>query len=80
MREDELKNMMEQAAELGAKKALRSVGLHDEDAGSDVRELRGLLESWRSAKQTVIMTFVKVITTALLGAMAFGAIFEFNKK
>ena len=80
MRDDELRAMMEQAAELGAKKALHSVGLHDEEAGNDIHELRGLLDAWRSAKGTVLTTLVKAITTAVLGALALGAFLEFGKK
>ena len=80
MRDDELRTMMEQAAEIGAKKALYSVGLHDEDAGNDIHELRGLLDSWRGAKKTVVTAIVQAVTAALLGAMALGAYFELSKK
>lgn len=80
MQDDDLRKMLEQAAELGAKRALHSVGLQDEEAGNDVRELRGLLDSWRGAKRTAITAIVQAITAALLGAMALGAFFEFSKK
>ena len=49
----ELARLLDEAAEKGAKRALASVGLHDQDAGDDVRELRGLLESWRETKKVV---------------------------
>lgn len=56
--ESELEKMMDRAAEAGARRALASIGLHDEEAATDVRELRGLLEAWRSAKDTALKTFV----------------------
>lgn len=68
----ELDALVERAAEEGSKRALNAVGLHDEEAGEDVRELRGLLESWRAVKDTAIRTATKVVTTAILGAIAAG--------
>ena len=38
MTEQEMAEMVERAAEAGAKKALREVGLSDDDASNDVRE------------------------------------------
>jgi hypothetical protein len=73
MDRDVLDAIVEQAAERGAKKALESVGLHDEDAGSDIRDLRVLLKSWREAKSTMLQTFVKLSTAAILGALALGS-------
>ncbi len=68
----ELDRLLERAAEQGAKKALRAVGLHDEDAENDVRDLRGLLDAWRVTKATAMKTAVKVATTLLLGAITVG--------
>lgn len=65
----ELQLMLNQAAECGAKRALAAVGLHDEHAAADVRDLRGVLEAWRSAKSTALTTAVKVITTLFLAAI-----------
>jgi hypothetical protein len=73
MDRDVLDAIVEQAAERGAKKALESVGLHDEDAGGDIRDLRVLLKQWRETKGTVIQTFVKLVTAAVLGALALGS-------
>jgi hypothetical protein len=68
----ELQAMFDQAAERGAQRALEKVGLHDEDAGGDVRELRGLLEGWRETKKTVGNTIAKIITTGILALLATG--------
>lgn len=72
MTDTELKLLIEQAAEAGARKALSEVGLHDDNAGDDVRELRGLLDSWRETKRTVTQTIARIITTTILGLIAAG--------
>ena len=69
--------LVEQSAELGARKALRDIGLSDDDALSDVSELRGLLESWRSTKKTVAKTVLQAITTLVLGGLLAGSYFNF---
>lgn len=75
----ELQQMLNEAAELGAKRALEKVGLHDDSAGDDVRELRSLLDGWRETKRTVGNTIAKAITTAILTALAAGLILHFKK-
>jgi hypothetical protein len=68
-----LETLLEAAAEAGAKKALRAIGLHDEQAADDVRELRGVLDAWRAAKTTAWNTVVRAITIAVLAALIAGA-------
>ena len=70
------KAALEKAAEEGAKKALASIGLHDEDAANDVRELRGLLEGFRDAKKAVLQTLYKAATAVVIGLLATGATFK----
>jgi uncharacterized protein YjiS (DUF1127 family) len=77
---EEMAKLIEQSAELGARKALRDIGLSDDDALSDVSELRGLLESWRSAKRTVGRTVLQAITTLVLGGLLAGSYFNFFNK
>ncbi len=69
---DDLKVLLAEAAEEGARRALASVGLHDEDAGVDVKELRGLLDAWRETKKTALKTTVSTATKILLGLLLFG--------
>lgn len=76
MDEKALEEMIERAAKRGAKEALESIGLHDDSAGHDVRELRGLLEAWRGAKKTAWKTVTQAITMALLGALAAGTFIQ----
>jgi len=76
MDEHELEAMIERAAKRGAKEALESIGLHDDSAGNDVRELRGLLDAWRGARKTVWRTITQAITMAMLGALAAGTFIQ----
>lgn len=45
-----LRAIAEEAGELGATRALQRLGLADDGAAGDVRELRELLRAWRDAK------------------------------
>lgn len=72
MTEEELDMIIEKASERGAECALRKIGLHDEQAGKDIQEVRSLLESWRDTKKTITQTIAKVITTSILTVLALG--------
>ncbi len=80
MTEQEIESLIQRAAEEGAKQALREVGLNDENAFSDVRELRGLLDSWRDTKRTVGQTVTRVLTTVVLSLIAAGIWFNYGDK
>ncbi len=71
--EAELQAMVDQAA----KRALESVGLHDETAGKDVQDLRSLIDAWRGMKKTAMRTIVQALTVALLSVLALGASVKF---
>ena len=73
MTQAELDHLLDQAAERGARKALEQLGLHDEQAGTDIRDLRSLIDSWRQARTTALRTVTQWITMGILGALAFGA-------
>tara|TARA_B100000214_G_scaffold364725_1_gene331652 strand:- start:710 stop:979 length:270 start_codon:yes stop_codon:yes gene_type:complete len=63
---DELKALLRQAAKEGARQALSEVGLDGEDAQEDIKELRNLIDSWRSAKKTMGQTVLKIVTSSVL--------------
>jgi hypothetical protein len=73
-----IEEMITRAAKRGAREALESIGLHDESASEDVREMRNLLDAWRSTKRTVWSQIVKAATMAVLGAIAAGAFLQFK--
>ena len=66
----ELARMMEVSARNGAKQALREIGLHDDSAAHDVREMRDLLAAWRTTRQEMWRTVIRLTTTAVLGVIA----------
>lgn len=69
---EDLKALLDEAAERGAEAALKKIGLHDEHAGRDIQEVRDLLYNWRETKKTIAHTIAKVITTAILSIIALG--------
>lgn len=47
-----LRALVEESSEMGARRALSRLGLADEDARTDMVELRELLKAWRDAKKS----------------------------
>jgi len=72
MPEEEFEELLELAAERGAKKALADVGLVDENAAGDIRDLRSLLGAVRMARRTAWQTVVRLFTTGLILALIAG--------
>ena len=67
---EELEAMLDRAARRGAKEALKSLGLQDDDAHKDIVEMRTLLEAYRDTKKSIWNTAVKISTVALLSFIA----------
>ena len=67
---DELEEMLDRAAKRGAKLVLRELGLQDETAAVDIREIRSLLETWRQTRQSIWNTFIKITTIAVFTFIA----------
>ncbi len=49
-----LRALVEEACEVGAARALRTLGLMDERAGPDIFDLRQLIQGWRDAKRSAL--------------------------
>ena len=47
----ELEDLLQRASQKGAKMALAELGLHDENAPTDIRDMRELLRAFRMAKK-----------------------------
>jgi hypothetical protein len=60
------------------KSVLKEVGLHDDDAGNDVRDLRSLITDWRGIKKTIFQTVARWGTLIVLGLMTLGTWNKFN--
>jgi hypothetical protein len=71
MTDDEIKKLAREVVN----ETLSRIGLdaNDPDTVSDVADLKALLGAWRSTKRTVGTTITRVVTLAVLGALAFGA-------
>lgn len=67
---EELESMLDRAARRGAKEALKSLGLQDDDAHKDLHEMRTLLEAYRDTKKSIWSTVVRISTVALLSFVA----------
>ena len=62
-----LRALVEEACEVGAARALRSLGLMDDKAAPDIIELRQLVQGWRDAKKSALSA---VIAWAVRSAVA----------
>lgn len=60
------------------KSALKEIGLHDDDAGDDVRDLRSLITDWRGMKKTIMQTIARAGTLFVLGLLMLGAWAKIN--
>jgi hypothetical protein len=54
------------------KSVLKEVGLHDDAAGNDVRDLRSLITDWRGIKKTIWQTVARWGTLIVLGLLTLG--------
>ena len=76
---DELEEMLDRAARRGAKEALRSIGLLDDDAHKDITEMRSLLEAWRDTRKSIWSTVTRLVTVAVLTFIAGAVWMTLNK-
>ena len=67
---EELEAMLDRAAKKDAAEALRSLGLQDESAANDIRDMRNLIDAWRMTKKSIWATTVKLGTVAVLTFIA----------
>ena len=66
----ELEKMLEKASCRGAEMALANVGLTDDQAIHDIRDLRDLLDTFKDIKRSIIKSAASLITAAVLGLIA----------
>ena len=67
-----LRALIEEASELGAERALASLGLKDERARRDMDELRELLQAWRDAKKSAAREVLSWAVRILLALVVLG--------
>jgi hypothetical protein len=71
---EELEEMLDKSA----KRALESIGLTDENAARDIREMRSLLDAWRETRKSIWNTTVKIGTVAILTFIVGAVWMSFN--
>jgi hypothetical protein len=76
---EELEVMLDRAASRGAKQALASIGLLDDNAHKDMTEMRNLLDAWRETRKSIWTTAIKVITVSVLTFIAGAVWMNLNK-
>ena len=70
----ELELLLEQASKEGAKQVLTEIGLHDENAPTDIRDLRELLKAFRVAKKDAFRISFKWIVIGIMTLITAGFI------
>jgi hypothetical protein len=73
LRKEDFDELLDRAAERGARRALADVGL---DGAHDIRELRNLLEAFNAAKHTAWETVIRMVTTGFVLALVAGALIK----
>lgn len=72
--------MLEDAAERGARKALASVGLGDEEAPDHIRGLRDLFDMYRAVRNGALKQIGQAVALVLIGALVLFASQKFPTK
>jgi hypothetical protein len=67
-----LRAVIEEASELGARRALARLGLSDEAARGDIVDLRQLLGAWRDAKTSAWKAAIDWAVRAMLALLVVG--------
>jgi hypothetical protein len=68
----DLRAVVEVASEAGAMRALGRLGLADESAQNDLKELRQLLSAWRDAKTSARKAVVDWVVRGVLALLLVG--------
>ncbi|MFZ4687716.1 MAG: DUF6127 family protein [Polymorphobacter sp.] len=71
-----LRALVEEASEVGAARALRTLGLMDDKAGPDIIELRQLIQGWRDAKKSALSAVVAWVVRSLVALLLIGLAFK----
>jgi hypothetical protein len=74
--QEDFEEILERAAERGARHALHEVGLDGEDAAHDIRELRNLLDAFNEAKKTAGLTIIKMMVTGFVMVLLAGTVLK----
>lgn len=65
----ELNDIVAEAAEKGATSALAKLGLHDDKAGNDLRDLRTLLGAYKAVKESMLRSLGTAIMAGIISGL-----------
>jgi hypothetical protein len=71
-----LRALVEEACEVGAARALRTLGLMDDKAGPDIVELRQLIQGWRDAKKSALSAVIAWVMRTVVALFLLGLAFK----
>ncbi|MCU0891078.1 MAG: DUF6127 family protein [Sandarakinorhabdus sp.] len=71
-----LRAIAEEAAQAGADRALKRLGLMDEQAGHDITELRQLVQGWRDVKKSALKSLVGWVVRTGVALLLMGIAFK----
>ena len=73
-----LRALVEEACEVGAARALRTLGLMDDKAGPDIVELRQLIQGWRDAKKSALSAVIAWVVRTLVALLLIGLAYRLD--
>jgi hypothetical protein len=73
-----LRALVEEACEMGAARALRSLGLMDDKAAPDIIELRQLIQGWRDAKKSALSAVIAWGVRSAVALFLLGLAYRFD--
>lgn len=73
-----LRALVEEACEVGAARALRTLGLMDDKAGPDIVELRQLIQGWRDAKKSALSAVIAWAVRTLVALLLIGLAYRLD--
>jgi len=76
LKPEDFKDMLREAAEEGATKALANIGLGDEKAVHDFHEIRSLLDSFRTVKKSMLSALGSMLVKGLVVAVGIATAFK----
>ena len=73
-----LRALVEEACEVGAARALRTLGLMDDKAGPDIIELRQLIQGWRDAKKSALAAIIAWMVRTAVALLLIGLAYRLD--
>ena len=73
-----LRALVEEACEVGAARARRTLGWMDDKAGPDIVELRQLIQGWRDAKKSALAAIIAWMVRTAVALLLIGLAYRLD--